>query len=248
MIPGSERKFHQLTPQQQHKRCADILRNIYQSMQSNEAGQEYLLQSYLQMLKWMGYPKIQFTLNPQNISDAFHLHLEKAGLALKEHNLLSPQRRGDRTTSSAPWPIDIYLDNLRSAHNVGSILRTVEAFALGNVFFSLQTPFIDNPKVQKTSMGTLDNLTCSQGITLNQLKKPIIALETCRDALNLFSFTFPESFTLVLGNEEYGCSSTTLEQADYRLEIPLRGKKNSLNVANAFASVATEIARQKAQG
>ncbi|MCE2983540.1 MAG: TrmH family RNA methyltransferase, partial [Parachlamydia sp.] len=91
-------------------------------------------------------------------------------------------------------------------------------------------------------------VSCFKEIPLSQLKKPIIALETATGAHNLYDFSFPSSFTLVVGNEEYGCSDETLHLADEWVEIPLRGRKNSLNVANAFAIAAGEIARQKKFG
>ena len=94
-------------------------------------------------------------------------------------------------------------------------------------------------------------------------------------AISLSKFHFPKGcFTLVLGNEEFGCSKQLVEAADTivllrlcrascahrpscvprrtvtrgcaQVEIPLYGRKNSLNVANAFAVVAAEIRKQQA--
>jgi tRNA G18 (ribose-2'-O)-methylase SpoU len=154
-------------------------------------------------------------------------------------------RQGDRSTGEEIWPIAIYLDHLRSAHNVGSIIRTVEALALGSLYFSPKTPFITHKQVQDTAMGSIQWTSCYQEMDLSKLPRPIIVLETCQEALSLYDFIFPSSFTLVVGNEEYGCSDETLKSADFLVEIPLRGHKNSLNVANAFAMVAGEICRQK---
>lgn len=70
-------------------------------------------------------------------------------------------------------------------------------------------------------------------------------METAAEAIPITDFEFPETFTLVIGNEEYGCSDAILAQADYVIKIPLRGRKNSLNVANAFAIAAAEISRQR---
>jgi tRNA G18 (ribose-2'-O)-methylase SpoU len=147
--------------------------------------------------------------------------------------------------SEEAWPIAIYLDNLRSAHNVGSVIRTVEALAIGSLYFSCQTPFITHQQVQNTAMGSTQWVSCYQGVDLSSLPRPIVVLETSPEALSLYEFIFPSSFTLVIGNEEYGCSDETLKLADYLVEIPLRGCKNSLNVANAFAIAAGEISRQK---
>ena len=59
-------------------------------------------------------------------------------------------------------------------------------------------------------------------------------------------FTSPESFTLILGNEEYGLSDEWLEACDHIVTIPMYGFKNSLNVASAYSIAAYEIRRQHA--
>lgn len=179
------------------------------------------------------------------ISDLCQQHNKKAGVQWKEHHLLPRVSQGDRQESAPAWPIAVYLDHLRSAHNVGSIIRTVEALALGSIYFSPDTPFIDNKQVQNTSMGACQWVDAVKDCPLQMLPKPVIALETCPTAKSIYEFPFPPTFTLVVGNEEYGCSAETLSTADEILYIPLRGRKNSLNVANAFALVAGEIARQR---
>ncbi|VHO04238.1 tRNA (guanosine(18)-2'-O)-methyltransferase [Candidatus Rhabdochlamydia sp. T3358] len=128
---------------------------------------------------------------------------------------------------------------------MGSIIRTVEAFLLGPICFAKQIPYIDNLKVQKTSMFTFDKVTCHQNRPLEQLPKPLIALETIPNAPSLFDFTFPKEFTLLLGNEEYGLSDQALSMADQAVQIPLYGFKQSLNVASAFAIVAAVISNQQ---
>jgi tRNA G18 (ribose-2'-O)-methylase SpoU len=159
--------------------------------------------------------------------------------------LLPHIKKKDRPSAGEePWPLAVYLDHIRSAHNVGSILRTVEAFSLGKVYFSSDTPYIDHSQVQKASMGTFDQVPCFRDSSVADLPKPVIALETSEDAISLYEFLFPGKFSLVIGNEEYGCSDEVLRKADYLVEIPLRGRKNSLNVANAFAIAAAEIAKQ----
>lgn len=208
-------KFRKLGKEQQHKKAAEALREAYQ------------------LLHWLDEPE------PENLADAYHIQLRKAGQSLKEHNFL-PQRRGDRKEAAPFRPIAIYLDNIRSAHNVGSIFRTTEAFRLGQIFLSEMTPTPKNKKVRDAAMGA-DQWVHWEVAPLSELPRPIIALETCEGATPLHEFTFPESFTLVIGNEEYGCSDHSLKVADHVIEIPLCGIKNSLNVANAFSTVAYRI-------
>ncbi len=218
------------------------MRQAYEAcLSGKDAFQAY--DAYNDIAKWMDLPRLPQSL--KETADRYHYHLNRAALKHKEHNLLPAIRRGDRQHAEPPWPIAIYFDNIRSAHNVGSMLRTIEAFSLGEAYFSDNTPFVTHKQVKDAAMGADTWIKCHLGIKLADLPRPLIAMETSTQAVSLQDFLFPESFTLILGNEEYGCSDETLQQADYLVEIPLRGHKNSLNVANAFAIVAAEIHRQK---
>jgi tRNA G18 (ribose-2'-O)-methylase SpoU len=244
MIEFTQRKFLSLSFEQQHKKCAEFIRQLYELAGTGADQDEW--DAYNQLLTWMNIEtNPQEEMSPKEMADRYHWHLQQAKMSKREHHLLPQVRKGDRQEAAQPWEIGIYLDHIRSAHNVGSILRTVEALRLGSIYFSEQTPFIDHKQVQDTSMGAYAWVNCAQEQDLAQLKRPLIVLETSPDAISLYDFIFPETFTLAVGNEEYGCSDAILEAADYLVEIPIRGHKNSLNVANAFAIVAGEISRQK---
>jgi tRNA G18 (ribose-2'-O)-methylase SpoU len=220
--------FRALTERRQHKIAADALRAAFETDRWDR---------YRTIERYLTLSQVEPLL--EEVSDRYHMHLNRAGIATREHNLLI---RHTDTASSAPYlPIAIYLENLRSAHNVGSIFRTTEALRLGTIHLSPQTPTPDNKKVRDASMGTT-NLVPYTTSTIENLPRPLIALETTAHAQPLHSATFPETFSLLLGNEEYGLSAATLSQADMIIEIPLRGTKNSLNVANAFAITAAHIA------
>ncbi len=237
----TRQKFLSLPIEQQHKKCSELLRRLYEVLLKKELLE---MTEYAELCGWMNIgdatPK-----NGEDIANAYHGHLKAAKTHLKEHSLLPSIRQQDRTCAEPAWPIAIYLDHIRSAHNVGSIVRTTEALSLGKLYFSKQTPFIDNKQVKDTSMGAEEWVECHKEATLEDLPKPVIVMETSEQAIPLYDFVFPQSFTLILGNEEYGCSTESLLQADHLIEIPLRGRKNSLNVANAFAIAAAEISRQK---
>lgn len=177
--------------------------------------------------------------DPEERSHRYHKHLREAGRGAKEHNLLITT--DDRHSNHPFGTIATYLDDLRSGHNVGSILRTIEALRLGPLFFSNDTPFIDNAKVQNASMGTYHIVPTHQISELSHLPRPLIALETSPTAPPIYEFSFPSICTLLLGNEEFGLSKTTLASADHIVQIPLLGNKNSLNVACAFALAAGQI-------
>lgn len=246
--PLHKRKFLGLSSEKQHKICAETLKSAYLKLLN---GQDFSSEAedYQQLCTWMSTAPQEILQNAQNISNLYHFHLKRADISLREHDFLPHVRKGDKVDKNPEFlPHTIYLDHLRSAHNVGSILRTVEAFALGEVFFSPMTPYIDHPQVVNTSMGCHQWVNCRQNVSIDLLPRPMIALETSHRAISLYEYTFPSIFSLVIGNEEYGCSDEVLETADVIIEIPLMGRKNSLNAANAFAIAAAEIRRQTKNG
>ncbi len=227
-------KFLTLPEKAKHKYAALLIKNAY--------GDESQFIHYKEVEKWLSLPEIHYS--KETLSDRYHEHLRIATLSLKEHSFLPNISHLDHLSSESFLPIDIYLDNLRSAHNVGSIIRSTEAFRLGEIHFSEKTPFIDHNKITKSSMGAEQFVTCHKKSPLSSLRRPLIALETHSEATSLYDFTFPESFSLLLGNEEYGLSESALKASDVIIKIPLVGSKNSLNVASAFSIVASEIRRQ----
>ncbi len=239
----TKRKFLSFSFERQQKKCAELLRGIYEAA-LHQKNTSMLLAAYQEITEWLDIAPLA---DPQlkTIADRYHEHLRQALVKHKEHNLLPAIRRGDRLQAELPWTLAVYFDHIRSAHNVGSMLRTIEAFALGKAYFSDDTPSALEKPVQDAAMGSCQWLECHRGVALESLPRPIIALETAPEAVSLFDFIFPETFTLVVGNEEYGCSDHTLKLTDILVKIPLRGHKNSLNVANAFAIAAAEIYRQR---
>ena len=223
-------KFLSMPLRRQHKNAGEHLRFLF------EKGA--VERHYRQMEEWLGLPPL--SEDAEAIADRSHLHMEGAAVSIPEHNLLIT--RYDRLSPTPYGSVGVYLEGLRSAHNIGSILRTIEAFRLGPVYFSSSTPFVDHPKVIRTAMGAAAHVP-SEKKRLSELPKPLIALETVKEAPSLFDFDFPTAFTLLLGNEEYGLSKEAVEVADHRVQIPLLGSKNSLNVACAFAIAAAHIPR-----
>ncbi len=224
MHPLSQEKFRKLSEKQQHKLLAGYLRersSDYDRLSENPIGVK--------------------TASFDALTARYHHHLALAGIMLSESALLYEIREGDRPSDTPYLPIYIYLDSLRSAHNVGSILRTVEAFRLGTVCFSEKTPDSTHPTVIQTAMGCAPLVPILKNPALSSLPRPFIALETAPDAPSTTTFPFPERFTLLLGNEERGLSKELLAQADICVQIPLFGSKNSLNVANALAIAASHI-------
>lgn len=245
----TKNKFLHLPYDMQHKKLSELLRNLYLLLIQKAPDMKEVLERverYEELSLWIDN-KIDFTLDKKNISkiaDLYHFHLKNAKMSLKEHNLLPSIRTGDRKFSKKPFLENfIYLDNVRSAYNVGNIIRTTEALRIGSIYFAKNTPFTDNKKVIKTSMGTSSVVPCYKDIPLIDLPSPRIAIDTASQAESIFDFIFPKSCTIILGNEEYGISEESLKLSDYIVEIPMFGIKNSINVAAAYAIVASEIAK-----
>ncbi|MBI3168506.1 MAG: RNA methyltransferase [Chloroflexi bacterium] len=141
----------------------------------------------------------------------------------------------------------VLLDNIRSAWNVGSILRSADGFGFDHVYLCGITPTPDNEAVTKTSLGAEDYLPWSyhkDAVKLAAgLKKEgwrVIALEEGESAKELGkqSIARSEKSVLVLGSEVTGVDPELLSQCDEILSIPMRGQKRSLNVAIAFSVAA----------
>ena len=148
-------------------------------------------------------------------------------------------------------PVFAVLDNLRSAFNVGSIIRTADCACIEMVYFCGITAHPPNKKLEKTSVGALPYVPNEyyENITdiLNKLKDSkvsIVALETTNKSRIIWNYQFPESVALILGNEALGVSEKAMDIADEIVEIPMLGYKNSINVAVAFGIAVYEIQRQ----
>ena len=146
--------------------------------------------------------------------------------------------------------------NIRSAHNVGSIFRSAEALGADKLYLTGYSPYpkkanderlphIANKtadRIKKISLGSEDSLDWEHSPDIIQLLKSlkndgyqIVALEQHESAVKIENFKVPEKTALVLGSEVGGVSNEILNQADLIVEIPLIGKKDSLNVAVASA-------------
>ncbi|MBN1915276.1 MAG: TrmH family RNA methyltransferase [Parachlamydiales bacterium] len=241
----TKKKFLELDYVSRHKKSAQLLRRIYDALLEKKECSRWIEQ-YNAYATWNAVPLIT-EIEPKMISDLYHFHLSQAQIHLKEYNLLPSLRKGDHAPKQEFGNIAIYLDNLRSAYNVGSIFRTTEALRLGTIYCAKNTPDHTHKKVIKTSMHTASFVPCRKDFSLEELPRPWIALDTSDQAISLEEYIFPPVCTLILGNEEYGISDEMLSQVDHIVEIPLVGHKNSINVAAAFAIAAFALYHQHSQ-
>lgn len=157
--------------------------------------------------------------------------------------------------SESRWAV--LLDNIRSAWNVGSILRSADGFGFSHAFLCGITPTADNEAVTKTALGAENTVPWSYhkdavrlvgGLRSKGWK--VYALEDDQRAEplgNLSSSSLRKgdfNHVLILGNEVSGVDPGLLRLCDQIIHIPMRGEKRSFNVAIAFGIAAyalTEI-------
>lgn len=151
------------------------------------------------------------------------------------------------------------LDNVRSVYNAASIFRTADGAGFGKIYLCGVTPEpVDEfgrvrPDFAKVSLGAEANVAWARAQdaeqVLDELKGEgylVLAVEQDRRAVPFYNlspeFAGREKAVLVLGAEVGGLSEGILGRADKILEIPMLGKKESLNVSVAFGIVAYHIA------
>jgi tRNA G18 (ribose-2'-O)-methylase SpoU len=147
------------------------------------------------------------------------------------------------------------LDNIRSAWNVGSILRSADGFGFTHAYLCGITPTPEVNAVRKTALGAEEFVTWSHHKDSVQLVKglklegwKVAALEEDQRAIPISKFTnsqFTDPTVLILGSEVTGIDPELLDLADTIFYIPMRGQKRSFNVANAFSIAAYWIAESK---
>lgn len=147
--------------------------------------------------------------------------------------------------------IHIVLDNIRSAFNVGSIFRTADgAGSVEKIYLCGITSPIDNPKLEKTALGALEYIPSEHYDTtmdaieeIKEQKIPIFSIELDNRSEDFQKVKYPEEFAIVLGHEKRGVDKEILEISDKIISIPMRGKKESLNVANTAGIILYEATR-----
>ena len=136
---------------------------------------------------------------------------------------------------------EIYLDDIRSPFNIGSIFRTAEAFGAGRIILSPDCPSPFHPRAQRSSMGCtelVDWEIVPKEDFFNIAKRdgrPVFALELGGTPVS--GFSFPVNGIAVIGSEELGISPearTAASAGAGLVSIPVYGRKGSINVSVAF--------------
>ncbi|MFA5070545.1 MAG: TrmH family RNA methyltransferase [Patescibacteria group bacterium] len=140
--------------------------------------------------------------------------------------------------------------NIRSLYNVGSLFRTGDAAGVGKLVLSGYTGYPPREKLSKVALGAEKTVPWEKvndlGRYLAKLQKEgfqIVALEIGKKGIDFQKFKPKFPLALVIGNEKRGLSKAIINKADKCIFIPMRGRKESLNVSVAAGVALYEILR-----
>ena len=149
-------------------------------------------------------------------------------------------------------PVVVLLENLRSAHNVGSFFRSADAFGLSELWLSGYTCRPPHLQLDKVALGSTETVpwrgfeSAVEAVAAARAAgMAVYAVEQADSSLSLAEMPCPEAgIVLIFGNEVTGVESQTLALCDGALEVPQYGLKHSLNVSVCGGAVLWEACRR----
>ncbi|MGP1621751.1 MAG: RNA methyltransferase [Candidatus Cryptobacteroides sp.] len=153
-----------------------------------------------------------------------------------ELNRISPEEYKNSPKSG----IIVLLDNIRSAHNIGSIFRTCDSFKIDKIFLCGICATPPSAEIHKSALGAEESVdweyTKDAISKINMLKAEgykIVSIEQTTHSIKMNKFipSNDDKYVLIFGNEVEGVSQDIVDTSDFSLEIPQFGTKHSLNVS-----------------
>lgn len=136
-------------------------------------------------------------------------------------------------------PLVVILDSVRSMHNIGSIFRTSDGFAIEKIYLCGITAQPPHREIEKTALGATQSIewiyfeeVCDAINTLKSDGYRIIAIEQAENStlLNNYVPQISNKYALIFGNEVNGVSDEAMQLIDTCIEIPQFGTKHSFNI------------------
>ncbi|MBR5236272.1 MAG: RNA methyltransferase [Clostridia bacterium] len=143
----------------------------------------------------------------------------------------------------------VYCDRVRDPGNVGSIIRSADAMGFCGVLLSPESVDPYNPKLVRSTMGSLFHIEIYTDVTTEQLAAmqkqgfSVVASALTDKSISVRNYSPAKNTVIVLGNEAKGVSDETLAMADVVVKIPMTGSAESLNVAAAAAILMYETTK-----
>jgi len=151
------------------------------------------------------------------------------------------------------WPFVVVLDNVRSMNNVGSMMRSSDAFLCQQMILCGITATPPHREITKTAIGAENSVSwLYQEHTIDAVKDlklqgfVVYAIEQTSNSVFLQNMEFPnQAVAFVFGNEIDGVSADVISLCDGVIEIPQLGTKHSFNIAVSCGMVLWEYARTR---
>ena len=152
---------------------------------------------------------------------------------------------------SGETPLILILDRITDVRNFGAICRSAECSGVNAVVLPARGAAQINGDAMKTSSGALNFIpVCRETDLMNTVKylknsgfQVVSCTEKGNDVIYDVDFTLPSA--IIMGSEEDGITDSLIEESDYKAQIPLKGKVESLNVSVAAGVILFEAVRQR---
>ena len=151
-----------------------------------------------------------------------------------------------------PSGLVVVLDNIRSAHNVGSAFRTADSFGIDQVVLCGISAVPPSAEIHKSALGAEESVpwvhyadTLEAVAALRGQGYTIVSVEQTVHSLKLGTFFRDPAckYALIFGNEVSGVRQDVVDASDFALEIPQYGTKHSLNVSVSVGVILWEMVR-----
>ncbi|MEM9895353.1 MAG: RNA methyltransferase [Bacteroidota bacterium] len=146
----------------------------------------------------------------------------------------------DAFKKSKKASIVLVLDNVRSAHNVGSAFRTADAFRVEKIYLCGITAIPPHKEINKAALGAQEAVEWEHfdaskdcALKLQNEGYKLVVLEQADQSKSLEDYQMQpnKKYAFVFGNEVFGVDEALVQMADQVLEIPQFGTKHSLNIS-----------------
>lgn len=179
------------------------------------------------------FKEISDTDNPQGIMAIVSFDEFSLGDILKENNFI------------------IVLDRVQDPGNLGTIIRTADAFGANGIIVTNGCVDVYNPKTIRSTMGSIFQIPI---VHMGEMREVLEVLKQentsiISSSLNTdkysYDIDFKTSCAIVIGNEAQGISKEVLNLSDQLVKIPMVGEAESLNAAIASGVLMYEVLRQR---
>lgn len=234
----SQKKFMGLSTKKQHELLAALAHQYI-----NKDSYQKFIQRYEELHEWAELDVFcpgSWLSEKEALQEFFRFHSTFSPNPFNENH--KDVEKNVNLTWKPDFQVSIYLDNIRSPYNIGSIIRIADNFGLKEIVHSNPDLDLNHPRIKKSSRNASFWIPLRyEPDPINWLEKTdaeTAALETGENAVNVSKW-IPEKETIIIaGNEENGISEKILKAADKKIEIPMFGYKKSMNVSSAVSIAA----------